>query len=259
MSGLQRLQNQFQDYLLNSNPHFQNSIVTTKKVPAETRLAIYANAYRSRLIEALAANYPVIQVYLGCDQFEELGQAYLNAYPSSFRSIRWFGDQLANFLNEHPDYKAFPYLAELAQFEWTLTLVFDATDSVVLQMEEMGNIPSDAWVDMRLQAHPSVHRLHSSWNVVQIWQAISDDKTPPDPIQNSVPIHWVLWRKELTNHFCSLTEDEAWAINIIINGATFSELCEGLCQWVDEEEAGLRAASLLKGWISEGLITKVML
>ena len=259
MKVLQCLQNQFQDYLLNSNPNFQNSIVNTKKVPAETRLAIYNNAYRSRLVDALAANYPVLQTYLGCEQFEALGQAYLSANPSSFRSIRWFGDQLVNFLKEHSDYKAFPVLAELAQFEWTLTLVFDAWDSTVLQMEEMGNIPSNAWVNMRLQAHPSLHRLTLSWNVIHIWQAISDDKTLPDPIENSVPIHWVLWRKELTNHFCSLREDEAWAIDAILNGSTFSEICEGLCQWIDEEEVGLRAASFLKGWISEGLITKVIL
>ncbi|OGT38498.1 MAG: hypothetical protein A3F12_04120 [Gammaproteobacteria bacterium RIFCSPHIGHO2_12_FULL_38_14] len=259
MKVLQCLQNQFQDYLLNSNPNFQNSIVNTKKVPAETRLAIYNNAYRSRLVDALAANYPVLQTYLGCEQFEALGQAYLSANPSSFRSIRWFGDQLVNFLNEHADYKAFPYLAELAQFEWVLTLVFDATDSPVLQMEEMGSIPPGAWVNMRLQTHPSLHRLSLSWNVVQIWQAISDDKTPPDPIENSVPIHWVVWRKDLTNHFCSLTEDEAWAIDALLNGATFSGICEGLCQWVDEGEAGLRAASLLKGWISEGLVAKVVL
>ena len=257
MSELQRLQNQFQDYLLNSNPLFQNSIVNTKKVPAETRLAIYNNAYRSRLIDALAANYPVLQTYLGGEQFEELGQAYLSAYPSSFRSIRWFGNQLANFLNEHPDYNAFPYLAELAQFEWTLTLVFDAADNTTLQMEDMGKIPPDAWIDMRLQAHPSVHRLHLSWNVVPIWQAISDDKIPPDPIQYPIPIHWILWRKEFTNHFCSLTEDEAWAIDALLKASTFSEICEGLCQWIDEEEAGLRAASLLKGWISEGLIANV--
>ena len=137
MSGLHRLQNQFQDYLLNSNPLFQNSIVNTKKIPAETRLAIYANAYRSRLIDALAANYPVLQAHLGCAQFEELGQAYLSAYPSLHRSIRWFGDQLTHFLCKNSCYKEIPYLGELAQFEWTLTLVFDATDSTILQMEKM--------------------------------------------------------------------------------------------------------------------------
>lgn len=259
MNGLRHLQNKFQAYLLQSNSAFQNHIVTTGKVSAETRLAIYANAYRSRLIEALAANYPILQVYLGCEQFKELGQAYLSACPSSYRSIRWFGDKLAHFLCENSPYKEIPYLGELAQFEWTLTLVFDAADSKILQVEEMGSIPPDAWITMRLQAHPSIHRLNLTWNVVQIWQCISDDKTPPEPLQNPAPIHWVLWRKELMNQFCSLANDETWALDAILSGSTFSDICEGLCQWIDEEEAGLRAASLLKGWISEGLIAEVIL
>lgn len=256
MKGLLHLQNTFQSYLLNANPAFQKHIVHTEKVPAQTRLAIYSNAYQLRLIEALGSNYPVLQVYLGCEQFEELSRAYLFAYPSSYRSIRWFGDQLAYFLRENTPYKEMPYLAELAQFEWALTLVFDAADSSILQVEEMGKLSPDAWINMRFTMHPSLYRLNLSWNVVQIWQAISDNKIPPEPVQNALPDNWVLWRKDLINQFCSLAVDEAWAMDAMLNEATFSEICEGLCQWFDEEEAGMRAASLLKGWILEGLIAK---
>lgn len=259
MSGLRNLQNKFQAYLLNSNTAFKKHIVDTEKVSAETRLAIYSHAYRSRLVEALASNYPVLQLYLGYEQFAELGQAYLSAYPSSYRSIRWFGDQLAIFLTKCLAYKKFPYLAELAKFEWTLTLVFDAADSVILQIEEMMQIPLDVWTNMRLQTHPSIQRLNLSWNIVEIWQAISDDKTPPDPIPSPFAVNWLLWRRELTNHFCSLVEEEAWAIDAMLSGSTFSEICAGLCRWIDEKEAGFRAASILKGWISEELIAKVVL
>ena len=258
MNGLRQLQNKFQAYLLHSNSSFEEYVINTEKVPAEARLAIYANAYQSRLIEALAANYPVLQIYLGHEQFETLGQAYLFAYPSSYRSIRWFGDKLAGFLHENSPYKEIPYLAELAQFEWALTSVFDAADSTILQMDDMGSIPPDAWINMRLQAHPSLHRLNLTWNVVQIWQTLSDDKTPPEPIQHPVPIHWLLWRKELMNQFCSLADDEAWALDTMLSGGTFSDICEGLCQWEEEEAVGLRAASLLKGWIAEGLIAEVI-
>ena len=70
---------------------------------------------------------------------------------------------------------------------------------------------------------------------------------------------FVLWRNGLTSQFSSLSEDEAWAIDAMIKGLTFGELCEGLCQWVDEEEAGMHAASLLKGWIMMGFITAVVI
>jgi hypothetical protein len=40
---------------------------------------------------------------------------------------------------------------------------------------------------------------------------------------------------------------------------SFGDICEGLCQWVSEEEAGQRAASLLKTWIQLGLLAEVVL
>lgn len=259
MNQLSQLQNKFQDYLLNLEDDFKHEIVGTEKVPAETRLAIYGNAYRSRLIDALLANYPILNIYLGAEQFEELALSYINAFPSCYRSIRWFGDQLSYFLAENLEYAEFPYLAELTQFEWTQTLVFDAKDSTILQLETIASIPADLWGEMTFKIHPSTHRLNLSWNVVPIWQALTDEKTPPDPIQNEQPIPWILWRKELLNQFCSLSEDEAWAIDAISHGHSFQEICEGLCQWNDENEAPMQAASLLKGWILAGLISEIIL
>src|SRR3990167_6248555 len=102
---------------------------------------------------------------------------------------------------------------------------------------------------MKLQIHPSAQRLNFSWNVFPIWQALSEDQPPPDPVQQEQPIPWILWRKELTNQFCSLTADEAWAIDAMRQGIKFGEICEGLCEWIDEHNAAIHAASLLKGWI----------
>ncbi len=44
--------------------------------------------------------------------------------------------------------------------------------------------------------------------------------------------------KDRTSQFVSLSLDEAWAIDAMINGANFGEICEGLCQWVDEKMQG---------------------
>jgi len=259
MNHLISLQNQFQSYLMNGHSEFQKSVVSTAKVPAEKRLAIYANAYRARLMDALASNYPILYQYLGTTSFEKMANNYLSQYPSHFRSIRWFGDQLPDFLNHHDQYKTFPYLSELAQFEWLQTLVFDSADSPTIKMEEIAAIPPESWADMRLHVHPTLHRLHLSWNVVQIWQSISDNQSPDEPIKNVSSSYWILWRRDLINRFCLLSEDEAWAINALFREATFGELCEGLCQWVEEDIAGQHAASFLKKWIQSGILRGVTL
>lgn len=257
MKELLALQNNFQHYLLMQNDDFSQHVVGTEKVPVEIRLAIYGNAYRSRLIDALAANFPVMAIYFGDEQFADMASCYIDAYPSTFRSIRWFGDQLETFLAEDLDYSQYPILAELAKLEWLMTLTFDAEESEIADFDAVTSVRPENWADMRFRLHPSVYLCEFSWNAVQIWQQLMEDEAPNDPLQSEKPVRWVFWRKELTNQFCSLPEDEAFALDAAKNGLNFGDICEGLCQWIDESQAAQRAASLLKGWISSGLIAEI--
>lgn len=253
MNSLNELQTSFQAYLVDSKDEIEKHVVSTNKVPARTRLAIYGEAYHARLVDALASNYPMLYAYLGSEQFDILAHQYLASYPSSFPSIRWFGDRLPSFLTSWDEYNDVEYLSELATVEWTMTLVFDAADASVLQLDDVVAIPPEAWVDMRLEPHPSLHVLPLSWNVMAIWHALSEKQVPPAPVQGKT-VTWMFWRSALVNRFCSLSVEEAWAVEAVCQGKAFGEICEGLCQWVDEDEAAMRAASLLKGWLSEGLL-----
>lgn len=258
MSKLLQVEQAFQNYLLEANPDIFKHVIGTEKVPVEMRLAIYGNAYRSRLHEALQANYPVLESYLGHDAFLEIAYAYIEHHPSTFRSIRWFGNQLSSFLQTHSLYKDYPHIVELAQFEWAMTEVFDAANTNVMSFESMQVIPLEAWEEMQLSLHPSLKLLSHTWNTVQIWQAIKNAERPGEPHQTA-PVTWALWRHELISRFSSLPEDEAWAIKALMQGASFGAICEGICQWVEEQQAGLHAASLLKGWINAGLIIEVII
>lgn len=257
MDDLIHLQNQFQEYLLQDNEQIIRHIVSTDKVPAEVRLGIYSHAYRARLVEALAASYSVLQKVLGEETFEELAFAYIEDFPSANRSIRWFGDKLSDFLLKRPQYKLLPHLSELAQFEWAMGLVFDSEDSNIVSLEEIAAIPPHEWMEMRLYAHPSAHRLKLNWNVVPIWQSMTEENTLLSPERSATEVDWIIWRQELTTQFSSLPEDEAWAIDAMIKTLPFGEICEGLCYWHEEDSVVMRAASLLKGWVSAGLIAAI--
>jgi hypothetical protein len=257
MDKLITLQNKFQSYLMTANEVIHSEIEGTQKVSSHTRLEIYFHAYRHRLIDALASNYPILQKYLGEQAFEELALLYIDAHPSPFRSIRWFGNQLENFLQEQVIYADYPHLTELSKLEWQMTLNFDAPDCEIINIENVMQIPTDDWPMMRFLPHPSVTVLNFQWNVVALWQQLSQDNPPPEPLQYEASIPTLFWRKDFINQYCSLPHDEHYAICAMMKGQPFGEICEGLCQWVEEEEAALRAASLLKGWISSGLISAV--
>ena len=57
---------------------------------------------------------------------------------------------------------------------------------------------------------------------------------------------WVIWRQELKTYFRSLPVDEAWAIDTAVAGGTFTEICEGLTEWIDAQNVAVHAAGLLK-------------
>jgi hypothetical protein len=254
MSALARVQREFQDYLLRGDAAVEARVLGTARVPLATRLQIYAGAYRSRLAEALASNYPVLAQLLGESDFDALAADYIAAHDSPFFSIRYYGDALAKFLATRENYAAAPVLAELAQWEWAMTAAFDAADALPLTAEALARIPPAQWAQLRLRWHASVQRLTLWWNVPQLWQALSEDGERPAMTLAAAPVEWLLWRENLTTYFRSLPETEASVLDAARSGWPFGELCTLLCEEIGDAEAPAQAAALLRGWISSGLI-----
>jgi len=254
VSALAHVQREFQDYLLRGDPAVETHVIGTARVPIATRLGIYATAYRSRLAEALESNYPVLGKLLGEADFAALAADYIAAHDSPFFSIRYYGDALAEFLATREDYAVAPVLAELAQWEWAMTAVFDAADIAPLGAAELARIPPAQWAQLRFRWHPSVQRLTLSWNVPQLWRALSEDGERPMMTQAAAPAQWLLWRENLTTYFRSLPGTEASVLDAARSGWPFGELCALLCEELGESEAPAQAAALLRGWIGSGLI-----
>ena len=99
MTRLRNLQLRFQDYLLGSSEDIERDIVSTEDARAEHRLGAYYNAYRIRLIDCLAIDYSALETILGRNAFEELALDYLDLYPSTQPSVRWFGRHLPEYLH----------------------------------------------------------------------------------------------------------------------------------------------------------------
>ncbi len=221
------------------------------------RLGIYRNAYRVRLIEALDDTYPVLHAVLGDEVFAALGEEFVAAHPSVHRSIRWYGRELPEFLQLRPPYAEQPILAELALLEWTLAEVFDAADAEPKPRSALSAVDVSAWSELTFEFHPSLRRLHLHWNTAAVWQAMSREETPPDPLCAEHPVPWLLWRQGLQNYFRSMPADETAALDLALSGANFAEICAALAEWLPDDEIPLRAASLLGTWADSGIIVGV--
>jgi len=256
--SLAALQHAFQECVLHGTAEVREQIRDSIRVPAVTRLGIYAKAYRARLSEGLESNFPVLARLLGAGEFERLAHRYIEQHESGHRSIRWYGHQLADFLRMDVNYRAAPLLAELAMFEWAMTEAFDAADADVMTPANLSARPPDEWVDLRLNAHPSLRRVDLLWNAPQIWTAIQEGVDAPTAQCESVPRCWVLWRQGLQIFFRSLDPTEAGAIDTLFDQRTFGELCLELCEQLGEAQTPGRAASLIRGWVEAGMIRAVV-
>lgn len=252
MNRLAILQSGFQAYVLDSNKGaaFAKSIINDKKVGAKKRLNIYANAYRLRIIEALANTYPQLHALLGDDLFDRTARNYITAYPSHYRNMRWMGDNMTAHLRQ--TLPKHPISAELAEFEWALGLAFDAEDAPEIRLQDLAVIPPEGWGELRFSFHPSTQILHFDHNVIAVWQALEAEEKPPKIVKNSTDC--LIWRKEMGSHYRVLDVAELGAIKRIQAGASFGELCEALFA-SHGDDATTQAAHYLAGWLESGLIS----
>jgi hypothetical protein len=253
--SLQRIQDAFQDYVLagdREQPAIAALIDGRFGIPVCERLAIYYDAYRIRLKDALAEAFDKTYSYVGDETFAELCGGYIDRYPSPFRNLRWFGDQFADFAAESlPDY---PMVAELAAFEWALGLAFDAEDALVLTLADLQRLDASAWESIGFALHPSVQLLPLQWNVPAIWLALGKEEAPPEAVAGESACNWLVWRKELQPHFRSLNAFEAQALQGLAQGLSFSEVCAAAAESTEEDITG-QIAGWLHTWISESVLT----
>jgi len=248
------LQQSFQQFLLSGEPVIRDQIAGTETCDADTRLGVYFDAYRLRLLEALETDFIALKAQVGDERFDTIGRDYIEAWPSTHPSLRYFGRHLSRFLAEDARYRAEPVLAELAAFDWTLIDAFDAENKDLLAIETVASVEPSDWPVMRFAVHPSLRRLDLEWNAPEIWQAVDAGQPLPKPQRREHPRAWVIWRKELNSFFRELQVDEAWALDALQRGASFGEICEGLTEWIDAQHVAGHAAALLKGWIAENML-----
>jgi hypothetical protein len=204
---------------------------------AAHRLRIYADAWRLRLVEVLGNDFPATRDALGEDAFATFVERYLHAHPSTQPSVRHVGSAFADWLETQAD--APPGLHELARFEWLQAAVFDAVDAPTRGIDDIVMLAPDAWPRLRLHLHPAAQLLDSSrLAIVEGTVTLADVDSPT---------RWLLWRDADGDvRWRQLEADEADALHAVDAATTFGELCERL--------SALRAASLLKRWLADGLL-----
>lgn len=214
----------------------------------ERRLAIYRNAYRMRLEEALQSVFERTWAYVGDDEFAAAAARYVEAHPSTSRNLRDYGaDFPASLSLAMP---ADPEVAELATMDWNLHRAFDAPDCTPLVPADLSGLDVDDWAEARLVFHPGVSMAVFAWNVARLWHALDEGVAPPQPTRLERPAGHLFWRGGLASRFRSVDDAEYGALRDLAAGAPFAAICAR----ATPEQAG----TWLRTWMQDELLAGVV-
>ncbi|MEJ5999856.1 DNA-binding domain-containing protein [Paucibacter soli] len=248
---------------------FQRAVLGQALVPqllgqgSEKRLAVYAHAYRARLLGALRDNYEVLALAMGDAAFDALGHAYIEAYPSRQASIRWFGDALADFM-DGPYAARLPHAAlrDLARMDWALRGAFDAAAAAPMTLAQLQTLAPAAWAGLALRLQPSVRLLALDWVVEPVWRALRQHQPGaaepelPEPLAQGHGL--LVWRQGLETRWRSLAAEEQALLQGLGEGATFAHLCELASALHGPEQAAEQVAAValraLQQWLADELL-----
>jgi hypothetical protein len=238
-------------------------LVPSASLSAAERLEIYRAGYRSRLVDCLRDDYPVLAETLGDACFEALAQAYIARHPSTGPNLNPFGRHMPAFCREVEIAGFAPnaaFAADLAALEWALVEVLHAEVSEGLSLAALQQIPPDAWSSVRLVRADAVRVLRADFPVNAHYQTSKTAGAPPPvparaPSAVAVYRHGVsLWRMDLTPAMANLLEALFGGTPL---GGALAVLGEGLASSEEVAEAERSVMIWFREWVKSGFFSRV--
>jgi len=145
----------------------------------------------------------------------------------------------------------------MARWEWAVSGVFDAPDTVPVASETLKAISPDRWPALKFRFHSAIRELATRWNTAAVWAALNRDDSAPDPLRAASRGYWAIWRSGLDVFFAEISSAELRALRAAERGEPFASVCSLRPGHGPESpgEAGLWAARLLHQWVERGWIT----
>lgn len=134
------------------------------------RLAIYGNAYYSRLIDCTGEVFPVLKRTLGEEVFNGFVFGYLQNYPSTSYTLHHLGRNFVGYLCETrpEDAQWSDFLIDLARLEWEIYDVFDGPgleEKESFEFESLLEIDPARWLNLRFKTAPCLRLLTTKYPV----------------------------------------------------------------------------------------------
>ncbi len=219
----------------------------------QERMAVYAEAYVARMMEALAETYETVRHLLGQEAFVELTENYMHVYPSHSYNLNDVGMAMPEFLAGTRFAEKLPFLMDVAKLERQVANTFHAFEAAAFDPSKLAGYSEEDWERLRVSFQPSLAVISSKWPILDIWKART---TPLEKIQIDLidrPQDVLVSRRGLEVVCESLQPLQAELLLSLKRGEALGEVCARLSETAEEAPMG----EWFSSWAARGLITHV--
>lgn len=222
-------------------------------------MAIYRNAYRARLVDALRDTYERTARWVGEDAFRKAAAHHVISHPPDSWTLddagEGFPDTLGELFTDDPE------VAELGWLEWAMHRCFVSTDATPMDAAGFGQATASFqeadWASLRLTFMPGTCLAPASHQIGRLWHSLGHEDTEPPDYSAREPLYCIVWREGLKPVFAQVDALEGKALCLMRGGAGYGDACDALIDLLGEEEAVARAGAMLGRWLHRGMIEGV--
>lgn len=250
MTGLARLQRDFAAAIQARDGAVEAHLAARAGLPSERGIAIYAHAYRARLLEALRDGFGHTADWLGDERFARLAAEFVAACPPRHASLRGSGDRFPRWLATR--LPGSPGIAELAALDHALRAAFDGPDARTLTPASLARRVDDG--DVPIEFVPTLRLLEMRHNTLAVWHALDAQVRGPRLERLPHPIIVAVWRIDWRPHFRSVPAPEARAMGWVGAGTTLESLCGRQARRDPSPGAAAQVGELLRRWMEDAML-----
>lgn len=147
---------------------FQRAFAVALDLPASGPMAVYRNTVLHGAVEALRANYPVVEMLVEAEMFESIAVDFATECPPRRPVMALYGDDLADWIDCQHWGSDLPYLSDVARVERLYIECLMAADAPPLTSADLSR---NELPGVRLSLHPALRFTWLRSPAMSIWLA----------------------------------------------------------------------------------------
>ena len=181
MSSLAKIQRDFcQSFLRQSHKDFLHH-VKAATWPAEAALNIYHTTIYTIHTHSLARKFPLVFSVMGAVKARLLAQSYICSDLPHQGCLEDWGSGFPAYIQNHGSLSLWPYLSDIAHYEWACHIAQGAAGGQTLTFEEINRLVSHPDMEILFKFQDFCQLMVFSWPVDSILAAIQREPSHPLP------------------------------------------------------------------------------